>query len=239
MDYPLFDFVVASLLMGLGIGVDVAVATAARVKQLSTVRLATIWIVGVSFTHTIFPMMGYLLTYFSIQVQPAIEPFIGLLAFTCIFYYLRSELIELAHPKTQGDERQLMVTLGLILAVSWDALWSGPAKSAQVIGWPELYVWGSFLLVGALVSILAILSLSFAVRVQQSFSQIRLANWFSLWVQYSVIGYFGLLAVLRYTFNMNVRGWQVLILSSGLIAVALMFATPKRSNGLGEQVTDS
>ncbi|MEP1870857.1 MAG: hypothetical protein ABJJ44_15125 [Paraglaciecola sp.] len=233
MDYPLFDFIVASLLMGLGIGVDVAVATAARAKQLCTMRLAIIWIVGVSFTHTVFPMAGYLLTYFSIQVQPAIEPVIGILAFTCIFYYLRSELIELAHPKKQGDERQLMVTLGLILAVSWDALWSGPAKSAQVIGWPEFYVWGSFLLVGALVSILAILSLSFAVRVQQSFIQTRLANGFSLWVQYSVIGYFGLLAVLRYTLNMNVQGWQVLILSATLIGVALMFAIHRGADELG------
>lgn len=184
-------------------------------------------------------MAGYLLTYFSIQVQPAIEPLIGLLAFTCIFYYLRCELTELAQVKKQGGEHQLMVTLGLILAVSWDALWSGPAKSAQVIGWPELYVWASFLLVGALVSALAIVSLSFAVRVQQSFIQTRLTNWISLWVQYSVIGYFGLLAVLRYTLNMSVQWWPVLILSGTLIATALMFSINKRVIGLGHQIKGS
>ncbi len=91
-----------------------------------------------------------------------------------------------------------MVTLGLILAVSWDALWSGPAKSAQVIGWPELFVWGSFLVVGAFVSLLAIVSLNFALRVNQSLQQTRLSQWFGQWVQYSVIAYFGLLALLHF-----------------------------------------
>lgn len=104
--------------MGLGIGLDVAVVTAARAKQLSTLRLATVWIVGSSVTHTVFPMFGYLLTYFSIKMQPAIEPIIGLLAFTCIFYYLKNELTELAKPKRQGEDKQFMVTLKLILAVS-------------------------------------------------------------------------------------------------------------------------
>jgi hypothetical protein len=34
-------------------------------------------------------------------MQPAIEPIIGLLAFTCIFYYLKSELTEFAQPKNK------------------------------------------------------------------------------------------------------------------------------------------
>jgi hypothetical protein len=238
VDYPLFDFVLASLLMGLGIGLDVAVATAARAKQLSTIRLATVWIVGVSFTHTVFPMFGYLLTYFSIQMQPAIEPIIGLLAFTCIFYYLKSELIELAQPKKQGEDKQLMVTLGLILAVSWDALWSGPAKSAQVIGWPELLVWVSFLLVGALVSLLAIASLGFALRAQQAFKGSRMSNWLSLWVQYSVIGYFGLLAILRYTLHINIYWWQVLLMAALLIAIVMSLSIAKAANYQVSRIAD-
>ncbi len=101
MDFTLFNFVLACLLMGLGIGLDVAIATAVRAKQLSTIGLASAWFVGVSVTHTIFLMFGYLLTYFSIKMQPAIEPIIGLLAFTCIFYYLKSELTEFAQPKNK------------------------------------------------------------------------------------------------------------------------------------------
>jgi hypothetical protein len=238
VDFPLFDFVLASLLMGLGIGLDVAIATAARAKQLSTIRLASVWIVGVSVTHTIFPMFGYLLTYFSIKMQPAIEPIIGLLAFTCIFYYLKSELTELAQPKKQGEDKQLMVTLGLILAVSWDALWSGPAKSAQVIGWPEFWIWISFLLVGVFVSMLAIASLSFALYAQQSIKGSRMSKWLSLWVQYSVIGYFGLLAILRYTLNIHIYWWQVLLLSALLIALAMSLLIVKAANNQVSRTAD-
>ena len=238
MDVPLFDFMLASLLMGLGIGLDVAVATAARAKQLSTIRLATIWIVGVSVTHTVFPMFGYLLTYFSLQMQPAIEPIIGLLAFTCIFYYLKSELTELKQSKKQGDEKQFMVTLGLILAVSWDALWSGPAKSAQVIGWPEFLVWVSFLLVGAFVSVMAIASLSFALRAQQSIKESRMSIWLSLWAQYSVIGYFGLLAILRYTLNIHIYWWQVLIMAALLMAIVMSLLIAKAANHQVSRITD-
>jgi hypothetical protein len=230
MDFPLFNFVLACLLMGLGIGLDVAIATAVRAKQLSTIGLASAWFVGVSVTHTIFLMFGYLLTYFSIKMQPVIEPIIGLLAFTCIFYYLKSELTEFAQPKKQGEDKQLMVTLGLILAVSWDALWSGPAKSAQVIGWPEFWVWISFLLVGVFVSVLAIASLSFALYAQRSIEDSRMSRWLSLWVQYSVIGYFGLLAMLRYTLNINIYWWQVLLLSALLIAIAMRLLIVKAAN---------
>jgi hypothetical protein len=130
----------------------------------------------------------------------------------------------------QSEDRQLMVTLGLILAVSWDALWSGPAKSAQVIGWPELFVWGSFVVVGAFVSLLAIVSLTFALRVKQSLRQTRLSKWFGHWVQYSVIGYFGLLALLRYTLAVDIYWWQVLILSSAMIALIMTIVILQSSN---------
>ena len=62
MDWPLFDFVSACLIMGLGIGTDVAIATAMRVKQLQSTRTILFWVIGVSLTHTLFPMIGYLLT---------------------------------------------------------------------------------------------------------------------------------------------------------------------------------
>lgn len=221
MDYPLFDFVLASILMGLGIGADVAVATIARADQLRNVRIALVWVVGVSLTHTLFPMLGYLLTYFSIQVQPAITPWVGILAFSCIFFYLRAEFKTLGERESMTDDRQLIVTLGLILAVSWDALWSGPAKSAQVIGWPELFVWLSFLVVGAFVSILAIASLRFGMKIKKSLVSSRLSYWFSLWLQYSVIGYFGLLALLRYTLDTQLVWWQIMMLSGVLVGLCL------------------
>ena len=225
LDYPLFDFTVASMLMGLGIGLDVAIATVVRAGQLNTLKAAALWIFGVSFTHTIFPMIGYLLTYFSVQISPEITPLIGILAFICIFVFLKGELAEIAHPEQDNRQSQLLITLGLILAVSWDALWSGPAKSAQVIGWPELLVWGSFILVGIMVSILAITSL----RLSNSFVRIgKQKPYLGLvgsWIQYAVIGYFGLLALMRYTLNLNVYWWQILLISFALIGVCLLLCT--------------
>jgi hypothetical protein len=138
---------------------------------------------------------------------------IGILAFVCIFLYLKAELSELAQPTSEQNHSQILITLGLILAVSWDALWSGPAKSAQVIGWPELLVWGSFIFVGAMVSTLAIMSLKLSrlfIRVAEKNHHL---SWLSSWVQYGVIGYFGLLALFRYTLGINLFWWQILLLS--------------------------
>lgn len=230
MDFPLFDFVTASVLMGLGIGVDVALATVARSAQLQTARLILLWVVGVSLTHTVFPMVGYLMAYFSVQVLPGVTPLIGVLAFSCIFVYLKGELVALVNPQDPAENRQLLITLGLILAVSWDALWSGPAKSAQVIGWPELLVRGSFLVVGALVSLLAIFSLRFASHIH-CFTERRPAlHWAGLWVQYSVIAYFGLLALLRYTLNAQMSWWQILCMALGLMGLCLGACLSKRKS---------
>ena len=229
MDFPLLDFALASLLMGLGIGFDVVLATVARASQLRTLRMALVWVIGVSLTHTLFPMVGYLLAYFSVQVQPGITPVIGVLAFICIFVYLKGELGQLAHPEQDSDSTQLLVTLGLILAVSWDALWSGPAKSAQVIGWPEMLVWISFLVVGALVSLLAITSLQFARSIEQIAEKRQYMHWLGCWVQYSVIGYFGLLALLRYTLQINLQWWQILVMSLLIIAGCMTLSLRNRN----------
>lgn len=219
MEFALFDFIMASLLMGLGIGSDVAIATFAKANRLTSLRTAFFWIAGVSFTHTIFPMIGYLLTYFSLQLHPNIEPIIGLIAFSFILFYLIGELTDFIKPQPDSEDRQILVTLGLILAVSWDALWSGPAKSAQVIGWPELFVWLSFIIVGVFVSILAILSLTFALRFKQHVQNAKNTRWVIYWLQYTVIGYFGLLALFNYTLGLQFFWWQTLLCSAVIIAL--------------------
>jgi hypothetical protein len=230
MNVLLPDFILSSLFMGLGIGLDVAVATAARAKQLSTLKVATMWIVGVTLTHTLFPMLGYLLTYFSIHIQPAIEPLVGLIAFSCIYYYLKGELRNMANASDKNENNQLMVTLGLILAVSWDALWSGPAKSAQVIGWPESLIWASFLVVGLMVLLLAIGSLLSVLKLHQSVGEQFHLKWLPLWIQYSVIGYFGLLALLQYTLGITMYWWQILMLSALLIALFMTILLPNQQS---------
>ncbi|NMP30224.1 hypothetical protein HII17_01505 [Thalassotalea sp. M1531] len=230
MGFPLLDFALASVLMGLGIGLDVAIATVARSGQLATFKTAALWVIGVSLTHTLFPMVGYLLTYFSVQVMPEITPVIGILAFVCIFLYLKGEFIELAHPEQKNEHSQILITLGLILAVSWDALWSGPAKSAQVIGWPELMVWVSFILVGGMVSILAIMSLRMSQLLNHYTANRPYLAWIGSWVQYAVIGYFGLLALVRYTLVLNLYWWQILLISCLLVGVCMLLCIQSRNS---------
>lgn len=222
MDISWFDFTCACVLMGIAIGTDVALATLAQADQLTGKKTIAIWVVGVSLTHTLFPMLGYLTTYFSVQIIPMLTPFVGVLAAICIFWFLYHEIQSIDGEEEKPESQRLLVSLGLILAVSWDALWSGPAKSAQVIGWPELLVWLSFILVGIAVSILAISSVAFSRVLEPIMLKRKRMHLSLLWAQYSVIAYFGFLAILRYTFNFNLP-WVVIMLLS-FISVGLLMS---------------
>lgn len=211
-------FLTACLLMGAGIGIDVAIATALRTQALRQQKLVWLWIVGVTLTHTLFPMVGYLLAYFSIQSMPGLTPIIGLIAFALIAKFLWDELMSVPDAE---DNNQLLVTLGIILAVSWDALWSGPAKSAQVLGWSELLVWLSFLLVGIVVMGFAILSYRMASLLCRLSQDSSWTLYLMQWLQYSVISYFGMLALVRYTFSLEVHAVAVFVMAS-LVTVLMM-----------------
>lgn len=215
--------------MGLGIGADVALATFLRANAMANKRTAFFWILGVTLTHTLFPMVGYLLAHFSINNAPLISPIIGILAFSFIAFFITQELEvgsgfgdDKSEQGKSAQNGQVFVSLGLILTVSWDALWSGPAKSAQVIGWPEFWIWASFLIIGLVVTLFSISSYYIAKRVALNFQQ---PNWIQFdlgqWVQLSVISYFGLLALLRYTFDIQWLWWKLLIISFLLMAIAL------------------
>ena len=225
------DFIAACLVMGVGIGTDVAIATALRAKQLNTAKIAIVWILGVSLTHTLFPMLGYLTTYFSIQVFPMLTPVVGIIAFLCISQFLYTEFKELASPEEEieGKDKHFLVSFALILAVSWDALWSGPAKSAQVVGWSEVMIWGSFLLVGVMVAVSAVTSwyLGRWLLMVHNRAISNKAQHVALWMQYSIIAYFGLLALLRYTFQFEVQWWQILCLAASITFMVLQITIAK------------
>ncbi|WDE05396.1 manganese efflux pump [Thalassomonas viridans] len=228
------DFICASLLMGLGVGVDVAAATFARAPQLKAMAWVLLWVIGVSLTHTLFPMLGYLLTYFSVNALPVLTPVIGIFAFLCIALYLKNELKDFACEEQQTtQEQQLLLTCGVILAVSWDALWSGPAKSAQVVGWPESWVWFSFAIVGVVVALLAITSLLLARHLGKLVNPGKTpgfaAGWLCSAVQYTVIGYFGVLALCRYSLNLDWSWWQLLLLSAVVVNAVMYLRLLKQS----------
>ena len=213
------EFITSCLIMGLGIGIDVAIATFVRASAMTNKHTAIKWVVGVSATHTLFPMIGYLLTYFSLQVMPIITPIIGMLAFSLIVFFLFEEMKNINQPSE--SDRGSFIGWVLILAVSWDALWSGPAKSAQVSAWPDWIVYCSFLLVGVFVTMFCLFSLYLGKRM---FQKKNINSWqsqkylnFGQWVQYSVIAYFGLLALVRYTFSSSMHAGFILLFSFAFI----------------------
>ena len=209
----------ACLVMGLGIGMDVAIATFMRAHSMENNKVAFTWVAGVSMTHTLFPMLGYLLTYYSLQLLPILTPFIGMLAFFLILHFLYGELKE---EGGTGEFHNSLISIGLILAVSWDALWSGPAKSAQVVGWSNLQIWASFILVGLVVTVFSLGSLYAARKLSHvSLFKISFSFDWGAWIQYSVIGYFGLLAFSRYTLSIDLD-WPYLLTLSFVIMYAIM-----------------
>jgi hypothetical protein len=224
MIISLTEILIACLIMGLGIGADVALATFLRANSMKNKRTALFWISGVTLTHTVFPMMGYLLAHYSIDRAPVISPFIGLIAFSFIAYFVIQELKPRVNTEKNQDNGvgEVLVTLGLILTVSWDALWSGPAKSAQVIDWPGFWIWASFIVVGMVVSAFAVLSYLLAKTVAFKMSQ---PQWmlfdFGQWLQLSVVSYFAFLALLRYTFDVQWPWWQLLVCSFIFMAIVL------------------
>lgn len=246
--YFVWDYVFASVLMAIGIGMDVAIVTVSRASSLQCRRLALVWVIGVSLTHTILPMVGYLFTYFSIKLHPLLTPTIGLLASGLILFYLVSELR--AYSSSSNEEyteneatskensatystnstgamspfsKQLLGTLGLIIAVSWDALWSGPAKSAQVTDWPEFWVWASFAIVGLVITVMSVLALKLGQKMSQKYKLNQgMTRFVAALIQFGVIGYFGLLALTTYTFGLMIPWWLLLQLSFTLVMVALL-----------------
>jgi hypothetical protein len=240
----LTDFFMACLIMGLGIGIDVAIATFLRANAMQNKKTLMLWVVGVTCTHTLFPMFGYFLTYFSLQSMPVLTPIIGLLAFVMIAYFLMGELksyydSENKHIIKNETEKTSFIGLGLILAVSWDALWSGPAKSAQVLNWSDWMIWLSFILVGVVVllfcfgSVLLANTLGHTMAKRQPQSQV--IN-YGLWVQYSVFTYFGLLALTRYTLALSLSWTAILLFSFILMFMAMRLIQMKASTTLRTQV---
>ncbi len=229
MDNFLIEFFSASILMGLGIGIDAAIATSLQARSMHTRRHIIHWITGVSLTHTLFPMAGYSLSYLSLKQFPFLSPAIGLLATLLIAHFIFTELRNLRQPEeTPREGNAVLISLGLILAVSWDALWSGPAKSAQIINWPEPAIWGSFILVGVTVTALTSASLLLSkwlkqklIRTSDQKSDLQFScRRFAQWLQLSVISYFGWLALSRFTFDLNIPSTLLLVFSLTLMAIA-------------------
>ncbi len=193
--------------MGIGIAIDVAIATIVmfRDEKLSFRS----WTLPIMSTHILFPGVGY---YFVWGLGAAFMPlqvilgFVGAALVAAFLYEATTEwrgqepifaISEWMEQKFDG--RGMAWLTPSILAVSWDALWSGPAKAAQAANWGTSEVLLSFLVAGAVVAVVAQLALVAALGLRRiRFASVRKLAAFNLtgkFAEVSVIGGFGILAL--------------------------------------------
>jgi hypothetical protein len=221
-------YLFASILLGLGIAVDVALATIAMARHLRDPQKRSFWIRNVTLAHVLLPMIGYYgftvlaLTFSQIRLP------LGILATALILWFLLDQLRGWLRESEAATAEE--VRLAAVLAVSWDALWSGPAKSAQAIGWTPVQILFSFFIAGAVVAAVAAASAALApallARLHAPGEVAKLARRevLAMWVEFSVIGFFGVLSLARYVLQAPVPASMLLAGSfalSGLIFVAL------------------
>ena len=204
------DVAIPSDLMGVGIAIDVMLATIAKFgdDDLSFRN----WTLPIMATHIGFPALGYYGFWGATQAWPWLGPTFGIIGavFVVLFIY---EVFSawIGHKPIFGisasigrlfgfeeDDARRMVA---IMAVSWDALWSGPAKAAQANagGWTDWEVGFSFLIAGLVVATAAQLSLNIAMRLRrQKFDDVaKMSRYsmFGMFAETSVIGGFGVLSL--------------------------------------------
>jgi len=203
------DFHLASWGMGIGIAIDVALATLGKFKdkELSFWN----WTLPICLTHIGFPAVGYLLTWIATEHFPSLRPILGTFGFLLVAAFVYEVLCEsLGKEPVWGISDTISKAIGFaeddtrriiaILAVSWDALWSGPAKSAPTANWSDAEVYGSFIIAGIVVAAVAQASLLAAIWLRnRRYDNIEAM---ALWIfrgknfELTVIGGFGVMSLL-------------------------------------------
>jgi hypothetical protein len=195
-------------LMGFGIAVDVIIATVSQFRNKSLSVKS--WSLPIAGTHILFPAFGYYGFWYIQQTVPGSSLILGLIGFTLVTLFVYEVFCEAAgiepvfaiserFSKLVGLKEEDARLIIAILAVSWDALWSGPAKAAQTAEWTNPEVFWSFFVAGAAVFVFAQVALiiAFWMRKQQFHNAIGMGR-FTFWGKYtelSVIGGFGILSL--------------------------------------------
>ncbi len=244
------NFIVPCILMGIGISIDITIATLSKFRDLS-LSLKT-WTLPLSLTHIVFPALGYFVFWIVGEKFPSLNLILGLLGFILVFLLVYEVVCESIGIKPKvGISQGLSDLFGFspsdsrryvaVLAVSWDALLSGPAQAAQATAgdWSTAQVTVSFFVAGltvATVSQSALFSAKFLRKV--NFSNAYALAQFNFWgkfIELSVIGGFGFLSLFQgvlgqgnlYT-SILVSGWAMTLVffryQSELIENALIEA---------------
>lgn len=222
------EFYSVSILLGVAIGIDVAIVTCVRSRYFVKPLNALIWLFAIGSTHTVFPLLGSAISLQSLQWMPQLTAIIGLAAFLLIAWFIVDDLFSpVCNDVDKKDSSPTaLLGIGLVLAVSWDALWSGPAISAYIPDWSQARVLACFLLSGFTVLSLASISLALTRLIVESSwieqSAHPLLEPFATWLQCSAIGYFAWLALFKYTLSFSSPELYVLFWSMLVSALLLL-----------------
>lgn len=239
------SFVVPSILMGLGIAIDVAIATISRFRD-HTMSFVN-WTLPVAIAHILLPAFGYYGWWFLGQQFHELALLLGLLAFgmIAVFIYeaicewIDSEPLVSLEPITDWSFKHLgsesKGRIVMVLAVSMDALWSGPAKAAQAESgqWTPFEVFISFFIAGGVVALVAEIALlgAFALRRISFSNNDRLALYLvgGKYLEATILFAFGLLSLWNaFAFWVGLGTLNQCIAASATIMLAIWIVFWKR-----------
>jgi hypothetical protein len=222
--------------MGAGIAIDVTFATLAKFHD--TNLSFRNWTLPITTTHILFPAFGYFVFWGVAEVLPWLRPFLGItggILVALLVYEMIAEeadlepVIAISHgiskllPISTDHTRHFMA----VLAVSWDALLSGPAMAAQAkaAAWDTTEVVGAIIIAGLVVALIAESSLKFTLYLRSFRTHdIRRIAHFNFWGRYaewSVIGGFGILSFWEAGAENGNLYWSVLI-AAGLVGICFI-----------------
>lgn len=207
----LATFLVPSVLMGLGIAIDVAIATLARFRDRS--MDFTSWTLPVATTHVLFPAIGYYGWWYLGHEFQHLGLVLGIVAFGLISVFIYGAICEWIDVEPRVSLEPLIDwpleklaplsrgRLAMVLAVSMDAFWSGPAKAAQAASgqWSANQVLVSFFIAGGVVALVAEFALlaAFGLRRVSFSDNARLAAYMvcGKYLEATILFAFGILSL--------------------------------------------
>lgn len=219
--------------MGIGIAIDVAIAILSKFhdKNLSFRS----WTAPITIAHIVLAALGYYLFWFAAEVLPVLLPILGIIGFTLVALFIYEILSAAIGKESVFSVTHLMCRLlGMkpedsrrfisIVAVSWDALLSGPAMAAHATAatWTKTEVLFSFIVAGGVVALIAEGALWLAIRFRNKnfhdIESLAKLTYRGTFLELSVIGGFGLLSLWH---GITEAGnlYLAIVISSGLLSL--------------------
>jgi hypothetical protein len=211
--------------IGIGIAADAVIATIGRFKRFENVRDALGWAAAIGFTHTVFPMIGFIGLWYAANSFPSLKAGIYGVGFLIMVWFISDVVREVAglddEEEDDDGEKDFFYQFlsnhsrfwAAVWAVSIDALVTGPGKTAATAQWSQAQVLGSFPLIGVVVFGLVMLSTWPALQLRRYWKEKKFDNPEGLarftaigsWVELSIFLYFAYLAVSEMVLALGVQ----------------------------------